>query len=201
MKTIDTLDALEDLYGPSSKASQVKVVERLTPAYRDWIAASRFCILSTVGPDGTDGSPRGDDGPVVTVLDDQHFALPDWRGNNRIDSLRNIVRDPRVSVMFMVPGADIVVRVNGRAKLTTDEALCGRFDRDGNHPRSVTIVRVEEAYFQCARAIARARLWQGDDLRKDLPTAGDMLRDASSGSYDGAAFDKDWADPIAKIVW
>jgi uncharacterized protein len=108
-----------------SPTSLAKVARRLTPLYRRWIEAARFCVLSTVGPEGTDGSPRGDDGPVVRVVDDRTLWLPDWRGNNRIDSLRNIVRDGRVSLMFMVPGSNNVVRVNGRAVLTDDPDVTG----------------------------------------------------------------------------
>ncbi len=125
MKYLKTVEDLEQLYGTPGEASLVKVARQLTPpCYRAWIMASRFCVLTTVGGDeGTDGSPRGDDGPVVLELDDKHLALPDWRGNNRIDSLRNIIRDPRVSLMFMVPGSTNVVRVNGAARLTDDADL------------------------------------------------------------------------------
>lgn len=121
---LDKTDALDALYGAPGEASIVKVMDRLTPCYRDWIAASRFCVLTTVGPEGTDGSPRGDDGPVVLELDEKHLALPDWRGNERIDSLRNIVRDGRVSLMFMVPGSNNVVRVNGTAPMSHTVACC-----------------------------------------------------------------------------
>ncbi len=201
MKFVEKIQELEALYPLPSPASRAKVVDHLTPAYRQWILSSKFCILSTVGPEGTDASPRGDDGPVVAVLDDQHLALPDWRGNNRLDSLRNIVRDPRVSVMFLVPGESIVVRVNGRARLTVDDALCARFERAHSRPRSVVVIWIEELYFQCARAIARAGLWRGDARPEDLPSAGDLLQETSTGSIDGAAFDRDWADPMVKITW
>ncbi len=123
MEFITTLPALEALYGTPGEASLAKVARRMTPAYRAWIARARFCILSTVGPEGTDASPRGDDGPVVAEIDPGTLALPDWRGNERIDSLRNIVRDPRASLMFLVPGSNNVVRVNGRARVTADGPL------------------------------------------------------------------------------
>ena len=129
MQYIDDIAALEALYGTPGQPSLRKVADHLTPLYRTWIMASRFAVLTTVGADGTDGSPRGDDGPVVTELDPHTLAMPDWRGNNRLDSLRNIVSDGRVSLMFMVPGSNTVVRVNGRARLTADADLRARFER------------------------------------------------------------------------
>ena len=111
--TVRDIAALEALYGTPGKASLIKVRDRLTPTYRAWIMASRLCVVSTIGPNGTDGSPRGDDGPVVQELDPQTVLMPDWRGNNRMDTLRNIVADGRISLMFMVPGSNNVVRVNG----------------------------------------------------------------------------------------
>ena len=121
MQTITSTNELEEIYGAPVPQSLTKVTSHLTPLYRDWIGAARFLVLSTIGPEGTDASPRGDDGPVVHMADSRTLWLPDWRGNNRIDSLRNIVRDPRVSLMFMVPGCNNVVRVNGTAVLTADE--------------------------------------------------------------------------------
>lgn len=201
MDFLNTVEELEALYGTPGEASQVKVAAQLTPTYRKWIMASRFCVLTTVGPEGTDGSPRGDDGPVVIELDAQTLALPDWRGNERIDSLRNIVRDPRVSLMFMVPGSNNVVRVNGKARLTADDALRARFEKSGNLPRTVIVIRIHEVYSQCARAILRAGLWVSGDESKDLPTIGDMLKEMTSGAFDGAAYDKDWPDRAKLTLW
>ena len=141
---ITNLDDLLSHYGTPGQAALKKQSAQLTPSYRAFITASRFCILSTVGPEGTDGSPRGDSGPVVTVADDETLLLPDWQGNQRIDSLRNIIRDGRVSLYFMVPGSVVSVRVNGTARLTADDRLCGQFDRDGKHPRAVIVIRVAE---------------------------------------------------------
>jgi PPOX class probable FMN-dependent enzyme len=186
---ISDLDTLHSHYGLPGQPALRKVTGRLTPSYRQFIEASRFCVLSTVGPEGTDGSPRGDQGPVVTVVDGETLLLPDWKGNERIDSLRNIIRDGRVSLYFMVPGSTISVRVNGTARLTVDQALCSRFERDGRNPRSVIVIRVAEVYSQCARALQRSALWTGCDLPEDLPTVGEMLQDATSGDIDGAAYD------------
>ena len=199
MKTIDTLDALEALYDAPVPASLTKVTRRMTPLYRRWIEAARFVVLSTVGPEGTDGSPRGDDGPVVRIVDDRTLWLPDWRGNNRIDSLRNIVRDGRVSLMFMVPGSQNVVRVNGRAVLTDDSAVTGTFDQRGNHPKLVIVITLEEMYFQCAKAIMRAGIWSRDDSA-DVPTAGQFVKEQDQG-FDGETYDATYPEYAKSRMW
>lgn len=201
MTWITTLDDLHAHYGQPAEAATVKVTPHLTPAYRTWIDRSRFCILTTVGPEGTDGSPRGDEGPVVSVLDPQTLALPDWYGNNRIDSLRNIVRDGRVSLMFLIPGADNALRVNGSAKITSDPALRARFERDGKQPRTVIVISIAEVYSQCARALIRSALWTAGDQSQGLPTVGDMLREITEGRIDGKAYDADWPGRAAQTMW
>lgn len=201
MEFIEDTEALEALYGAPGEASLVKVAGQMTPSYRKWIMASRFCVLSTVGPEGADGSPRGDDGPVVIELDDRTLALPDWRGNERIDSLRNIVRDSRVALMFMVPGSANVVRVNGRGRLTADDDLRARFEKGGKTPRTVIVISIEEIYSQCARAIMRAGLWTSEDESADLPSVGDMLKEMTSGAFDGASYDKSWPERAKKTMW
>ncbi len=202
MEFIDTIAALEAQYGTPSEASLVKVATRLSPTYRRWIAKSRFCVLTTVGPEGTDASPRGADGPVVEVLDEHTLALPDWRGNNRIDSLRNIVRDGRLSLMFFVPGSTNVVRVNGFGRLSADPELLARFVRpDGKAPRSVTLITLTEVYFQCARAVMRAGLWTAGDQSAGLPSAGDFLAEMTEGVFDGSGYDLDWPGRAARTIW
>lgn len=200
MEFIDTIEALEAQYGRPSPAAIAKVARRLTPAYLRWIMASRFCVVATAGPEGADASPRGDDGPVVAPLDAQHLTMPDWRGNNRLDSLRNIVRDGRIALMFMVPGSDIVLRVNGSARVTADAGLRARFQKQGRAPATVIIARVEEVYPQCSRAIMRAQLWQGDESA-GLPTLGEMLAEVTADEIDGAAFDRDWPERARKGLW
>jgi len=199
---IDSPEALEALYPAApAPAALVKVAARLTPHYRAWIARSRFCLLSTVGPEGTDCSPRGDDGPVVTELDPGTLALPDWRGNNRIDSLRNIVRDGRVSLTFLVAGSDNLVRVNGTARLSADPALLARFARGGVVPRTVVVVAITEVYSQCARALIRSRLWRDGDRSAGLPSVGDILSEMTRGALDGAAYDAEWPTRAAGTMW
>ncbi|OYU38481.1 MAG: pyridoxamine 5'-phosphate oxidase [Pseudorhodobacter sp. PARRP1] len=190
---ITTLDDLHAHYGTPGKPALAKVAAHLTPAYAAFIAASRFCILSTVGPEGTDGSPRGDEGPVVVPLDAETLLMPDWKGNERIDSLRNIIRDGRVSLIFLVAGSTTAVRVNGTAKITADPDLRARFERPnpagaGTQPRSVIVIRVAEVYSQCARALQRSALWTAPDA-ENLPTPGQMLQDATAGAINGADYD------------
>lgn len=200
MDYIEDIAALEALYGTPGQPSLRKVADHLTPLYRRWIMAARFAVLTTVGPAGTDGSPRGDDGPVVTELDPKTLAMPDWRGNNRLDSLRNIVSDGRVSLMFMVPGSNTVVRVNGTGRLTADSVLRARFERRGRQPATVIVIRIAEVYTQCARAVIRAGLWSRDDA-EGLPSAGDILAEVSQGEEGGAAYDAAWPARAAKTMW
>lgn len=201
MRRIETIAALEALYERKpSGAALDKVTDRLTPAQARWIGASRFCVLSTVGPEGTDASPRGDDGPVVRIADARTLLLPDWRGNNRMDSLRNIVRDGRVSLMFLVPGSTIVMRINGRAVISDDPEMTGRFAHEDKHPRSVIVVTLSEAYPQCAKALLRSGLWSRGDESGRLPGIGTMIEEAKAG-FDGARFDAEWPERAKTTMW
>ncbi|WP_043872071.1 pyridoxamine 5'-phosphate oxidase family protein [Celeribacter indicus] len=201
MKPVQDISELEALYGTPGPAATEKVARRLTPEFRTWIECSRFCILSTVGPEGTDASPRGDRTPVVRELDAGTLALPDWQGNNRIDSLRNIVRDPRASLMFFVPGSNNVVRVNGRAFVTLDAELRESFEVNGKHPRSVIVLGIAEIYTQCARALMRAGLWEGRDESASLPTVGEILASLTDGRVGGKAYDEEWPHRAAGSMW
>lgn len=201
MKYIENLDELHAIYGKPGDTSLRKVAQNMTPEYRAWIGRSRFCVLSTVGPDGTDGSPRGDIDPVVRELDEHTLALPDWRGNQRLDSLRNIVGDPRVSLMFLVPTSATIIRVNGRAKLTNDAKLCGQFDQKGRNPATVILIEIAEIYSQCARAVLRAQLWNGEDQSQGLPSIGDILASMTKGEVGGADYDREWPGRAAKSMW
>ena len=200
MDSVKTIAELEEIYGEPIPASITKVCARLTPNYRKWIEASRFLILSTVGPEGTDASPRGDDGPVVQIHDDRTLLLPDWRGNNRIDSLRNIVRDNRVSLMFIVPGSNNVVRVNGTAILTTDEKTKEKFKKNGKLPRTVIVLTIQEVYFQCAKALMRSKLWTSDDESALVPTAGEFVKEQKS-DFDAKGYDNGYAEYAKDRMW
>lgn len=200
MRLIDDTDTLTALYGAPSETALRKVARRITPAYRRWIAASRFCVLATIGPEGADASPRGDDGPVAQELDPGTLALPDWRGNNRLDSLRNIVTDGRVALMFMVPGDAIVVRVNGRAVLTDDPGLRARFTRQDRQPATVIVIDIAEIYAQCPKSVIRSGLWSRDDSA-GLPSLGDILAEMTDGDIAAADYDKAWPASARATLW
>ncbi|MDX8350022.1 pyridoxamine 5'-phosphate oxidase family protein [Cognatiyoonia sp. IB215446] len=197
---ITDIAALEALYGQPGKASLIKVADHMTPLYAKWIMASRLCMVSTVGPEGTDGSPRGDDGPVVQMQDAKTLLMPDWRGNNRMDTLRNIVADGRISLMFIIPGSNNVMRVNGTAVVSVAPYVLARFDEKGRQPRSVVVITVAEVYSQCARALMRARVWSSGDESAGLPTVGELLAEQEAG-FDGTAYDAEWPERAAKTMW
>ena len=204
MTTITTLEDLEALYAPAPvAASMVKVMDHITPDYRALIEASPFVALATIGPEGLDCSPRGDKPGFIRVADPKTLILPDRRGNNRIDSLRNVVRDPRVALLFLIPGSGTTFRVNGRAVISADPALLDSFTIDGKAPRTAMIVTVEEAYFQCARAIVRSGLWKAETQVDPgmLPTPGAMLAAVTAGEVGGEVYDREWPERAAKTMW
>ena len=201
--SIKTIEALEAIYGQPNEASTVKVADRVTPQYRRLIDKSPFVALATCGPEGLDCSPRGDRTGVVRVHDDTTLMMPDRRGNNRVDSLRNIVRDPRVALLFLIPGSGSTLRVNGRAQVSTDRDLLASFTMAGKTPRTVIVMSVDEIYFQCARAIVRSELWN-PDRRVDpaeLPTPGQILAGMSENRIGGEAYDREWPERARKSLW
>ena len=156
--------------------------------------------MTTVGPAGTDGSPWGDDGPTVLALDEHTLAMPDWRGNNRLDSLRNIVEDGRVSLLFLIGGENFAVRVNGIARLSADDKLRALFEKKGHIPKTVIVIKVVEIYSQCSRALMRSGLWS-QTRPAELPTAGDLLQEASQGDLGGPQYDSDQAKRSLNALW
>ena len=202
MQIVRSVEELHAAYGEPGEAALVKVMAFLTDEYRRMIEASPFVAIATVGPEGTDCSPRGDDGAVIHIEDSRTLILPDWRGNNRIDTLANIVRDPRLSLMFLIPGSNSVLRVNGEAVVTMDEAVTHRFEMNGKHPRSAIVITIGEVYFQCARAVMRADLWNPEKYvdPKALPTAGEMTKGAMAG-FDNETYDREWPERAAKTMW
>ncbi len=188
---ITTLPELLALYGDVNANSLRKETPQLTPAYRTWIEAAPFFAIATSGPGGLDCSPRGDaPGQLFQVLDDKTVVIPDRRGNNRLDTLKNLVADPRVALLFLLPGINECVRINGRAMLTTDPALCERFAMDGKLPVTVIVVAINAVYFQCARAMIRSRLWDPSShaQRPGIPTAGEMTK-AADPAFDAESYD------------
>ncbi|MEM9269981.1 MAG: pyridoxamine 5'-phosphate oxidase family protein [Pseudomonadota bacterium] len=198
---VETEAQLEALYGTPKAPSLVKVANCLTPEYRAWIEAAPFVALATVGPEGLDCSPRGDDGMAVAIEDDQTLVIPDRRGNDRIDSLRNVVRDGRVALMFLVPGSPTVIRVNGQGAIFAGAKDLERYAHRGALPRSILRVRIQEIYFQCARAVMRAGLWSGRPLPEGLPTPGDILAAQTKGEVGGPTYDAEWPARAAKTMW
>lgn len=203
MKTIDTVEELEAIYGQPAETSLVKETAEIIPPYRAYIEASPFCALATVGPEGLDCTPRGDNRGFVRVADSHTLLMPDRRGNNRVDSLRNIVRDPRVALLFLVPGSDICLRVNGEAKLTAETSICESFAVEEKAPRSVIVIKARAVYFQCARALVRSRLWDpaGHVDPAQLPSAGEMLAHVSGNRVGGADYDVKWKERADETLW
>ncbi len=189
---ISDVETLEKLYGLPSGAAVEKEVDYLHPHYQRLIAASPFFVLATGCPESMDASPRGDAPGFVVVEDDRTLLIPDRRGNNRVDSLRNIIANPRVALLFLIPGIGETLRVNGRAEICTDPALLGRFSVEGKLPRSVLVVRVDTVFFQCARAIFRSKLWDPARHleRSRLPSLGTIVSDITRAKFDGKEYDK-----------
>jgi PPOX class probable FMN-dependent enzyme len=203
MSIIESVEQLEALYGVPLETATAKEVGYVTPEYARFIEASPFVALATSGPEGLDCSPRGDLNGFVRLDDPRTLSMPDRRGNNRIDSLKNIVRDPRVALLFLVPGVGNTLRVNGRARLSVDPELCASFAVEGSAPRSVIVIRVDAVYFQCARALVRSDLWNPEKHRKpgDLPSPGQMLAALSEGRVGGEEYDRGWAERARKSMW
>ena len=205
---IDNINALEAVYdAPPSDASLIKESAVITDTYRTLIEAAPFVALASSGPEGLDCSPRGDLNGFVRIHDPKTLMIPDRRGNNRIDTLRNIVRDPRIALLFLIPGSGTTLRVNGTAQLSIEPELLDSFAEHGKPPRSVIVIHIETIYFQCARAIMRAKLWDPASQidPKSLPSAGDILSEQSivrnDDPFDGGAYDAEWPGRAAKSLW
>jgi uncharacterized protein len=200
---VTTLEALEALYDKPYGPSIVKEIDHINADYRKFIEAAPFFALATSGPEGLDCSPRGDAPGFVRVQDEKTLLIPDRRGNNRIDSLRNIVGDPRVALLFLIPGVGETIRVNGRAGISTDPALAQSFAVNGKAPRTVIVVAVERVYFQCSKAIVRSKLWDPARhvARASLPTAGTILAGISGGKVGGPEHDRNQPQRIKETLY
>ena len=184
--------ALHAAYSPGPGATALsKVADHVHPLYRPYIEASPFAVLATVGEHGLDNSPRGDGAGFVRVADEHTLLMPDRRGNQRIDSLRNIARDPRVALLFLIPGVGEALRVNGLARISALPALCDAFAVDGKAPASVLVVKVHSVFFQCARAVKRSGLWAAaaKSTAATPPSPGAILQCLSESAIDGTAYD------------
>jgi uncharacterized protein len=202
MQTITTLEELDALYGAPVPAAIAKEIDYISDHYKAFIDKAPFVVLATVGPEGLDCTPRGDPPGFVRVRDRKTVLIPDRRGNNRIDSLRNLVRDPRISLLFMIPGIGNTLRINGRAQITTDPELCASFAMRGRPPKSVLVVTAERVYFQCPKALVRSRLWSGDAQisRSELPSTGEILQGLDR-TFDAAAYDAAYPKRLEETIY
>ena len=201
---ITTTEQLESLYADAPYGpALIKEVDRITPQYRKLIEAAPFVVIATSGPEGLDCSPRGDPPGFVRVIDEKTLVIPDRRGNNRIDSLRNLVRDPRISLLFLIPGVGETMRINGRAKISTDPKLTETFAINGKAPKCVLVVTVETAYFQCTKAIIRSKLWDPASKvdRKTLPTPGSIIAELTDGKMGGPEHDRLAPERIKETIY
>lgn len=195
---ITTTEQLESLYGAITKE-----LDQISDHYRAFIEKAPFVVVATSGPEGLDCSPRGDPPGFVRVPDDKTVLIPDRSGNNRVDTLRNIVRDPRISLLFLIEGVGETIRVNGIAVIDTDPQLRESFMIKGKLPRSVITVTVEKIYFQCQKALVRAKLWEVDAQipRTDLPSTGAMLQALSDETFDGNEYDRTYREHLKKSIY
>jgi PPOX class probable FMN-dependent enzyme len=200
---IRDLASLEALYGEVNEVSALKEVSYLHPHYAAFVKASPFAVLATAGPHGLDASPRGDPAGFVDIVDDKTLLLADRRGNNRIDSLRNIIADPHVALLFLVPGVGETLRVNGTAEISVDPTLLARITLKDKRPRSMLVIHIESVFFQCSRALIRSELWNPDRHvpRTALPSTGQMLAAVTDQRIDGETYDRELPPRLAATLY
>ena len=203
LNRITSIEQLEAIYGAPLPQSIAKEIDYISDHYRAFIEKAPFVAMATCGPEGLDCTPRGDPPGFARVADDRTVLLPDRRGNNRIDSLRNLVRDPRISLLFLIPGVNETLRINGRAGISVDPDLCASFAMQDKLPRSVLVVSVERIYFQCQKALVRSRLWDAEAQipRAELPSTGTMLEALSEIEFDGEAYDRNYPQRLQKTIY
>jgi uncharacterized protein len=200
---VTTYEALEQLYEAPGGNALLKEIDHINAPYRALIEAAPFFALATCGPDGMDCSPRGDAPGFVRVHDEKTLLIPDRRGNNRIDSLRNLLTDPRVALLFLIPACGETLRVNGRAAISTDPTLAQSFLVDGKAPRSVIVVSVDRVYYQCPKAIVRSKIWEPTTWidRKNLPTSGKILTTITNGATDAERHDREYPERMKATIY
>ena len=200
---ITSPETLHGLYGEPSENAVYKELDRLIPEYRVFIEASPFLTIASAGPDGLDCTPRGDAPGFVRIVDDRTLMIPDRRGNNRVDTLGNILHDPRVGLLFLIPGCGETIRVNGRARISVDPELLASFVVEGQAPRSVLVVEIDRVYFQCAKAIMRSQLWDPSRHveRNSLPSPGRILKACTAGRMDAEAIDQAYPSRLKATIW
>jgi PPOX class probable FMN-dependent enzyme len=200
---LTSIEQLESLYDAPAPRALIKEIDCISDHYRAFIEKSPFVVVSTCGPEGLDASPRGDPPGFVRVWDEKTVLLPDRRGNNRLDTLRNLVYDPRISLLFLIPGVGETLRINGRADIVTEPELRASFTMQEKVPTSVLVVTVDRIYFQCQKALVRSRLWRQETQipRSDLPSTGQMLEALSQDGFDGEAYDRGYPEHMKKTIY
>ena len=200
---VTTIEQLEALHGQPYGPAVVKEIDHISGGYRKLIEAAPFVAVATGGPEGLDCSPKGDAAGFVRILDDKTLAIPDRPGNNRIDGYRNILRDPRIALLFLIPGVGETLRVNGRASISIDPELMQSFAVNGKLPRSVLIVQIEAIFFHCSKAIVRSKLWDEKSKidRKSLPSTGTIIAEVSQGKLGGEIYDRDAPERIKAMLY
>ena len=200
---VTSIEQLESIYGDPPSNSLIKEIDHISDHYRAFIEKAPFVSVATCGPEGLDCSPKGDPPGFVRVVDEKTLMIPDRRGNNRIDGMRNLVRDPRISLLFLIPGVNETLRVNGRADIVVDPDLCGSFAIKGKLPRSVLVVTVDRIYFQCQKALVRSRLWdvEAQIPRSALPSTGEILAELSEGGVDAAEYDRSYPERLKRTIY
>src|SRR6266568_3686900 len=190
---VTTMEQLQALYGEKMGASVIKEIDHINNGYRKLIEAAPFVTVATSGPEGLDCSPKGDAPGFVRILDDKTLAIPDRPGNNRIDGFRNILQDPRIALLFLIPGIGETFRVNGRASISIEPELMRGFAVNGKLPRSVLIVHIESCFFHCSKAVVRAKLWDEKAKidRNSLPSTGTIVAELSQGALGGETYDRE----------
>jgi PPOX class probable FMN-dependent enzyme len=203
MKRITTLEELDAMYGAPVGAAVTKEIDYISDHYKMFIDKAPFVVVATVGPEGLDCSPRGDPAGFVKVRDKKTVLIPDRRGNNRVDALRNLVRDPRISLLFMIPGIGSTLRINGTAEIVVDAELSAGFAIHGKLPKCVLVVTVDRIYTQCPKALVRSRLWSADSQidRSELPSAGEMIAALSKGAIDGDEYDRAYPQRLKETIY
>ncbi|MET1256172.1 pyridoxamine 5'-phosphate oxidase family protein [Aliikangiella maris] len=203
---ITSIEQLESVYGKAVERAYWKEIDYISTHYQQFIEASPFLILATYGEKGVDCSPKGDPAGFVKVLDEKHLLIPDRRGNNRLDSYRNIIANPKVGVIFLVPNVGESIRVSGRAEILIDKELCQLFSMQGKPASSVLKIKVDRVFFQCQKAIARSKIWDATTYgeRNELPSAGDMVKyfaERHGIKFDGAAYDDEYPEHLKKTIY
>jgi PPOX class probable FMN-dependent enzyme len=199
---VTTEAELEAIYGLPAGAAVIKEIDHISDHYRRFIELSPFVVLATSGPEGLDCTPRGDPAGFVRVADRRTVLLPDRRGNNRIDTLRNIVRDPRIALLFLIPGVGRTLRINGRAAISVNRELCESFTMEGKAPRSVLVVTAESVYTQCPKALVRSQLWDVSRhfAESDLPSSGTIMKALQQG-FDGDSYDREYPQRLKETIY